>query len=281
MLPTEDPSPSTLLRYDDTTRRRLDRDIARFDDIARQLKLHRNSMAYINMIHLEILTNIFSLAIKIYNHSAQTSFRILFTHLSIIQVCHHWRVAAFNCPSLWREIRFSSATWARTFLERSQNMPLSVQITRGVDPGEPGTKKVVRAVFNRIESLHICRPKGQYLRRLGQPAPILQDLNLKGFSAKRAFPLSKTIFQGHVPRLKRLSLRHCNFEWDHFLLNIKSLTKLEIAAPVNPPTFTRLVSLFRDMPLLKELHLESCNSSTKLLMLISSSWGFRPSSFLH
>ncbi|KAF8642066.1 hypothetical protein AX16_009682 [Volvariella volvacea WC 439] len=58
---------------------------------------------------------------------------------------------------------------------------------------------------------------------------------------------------------KILSLNFCEFQWDHFLLHISSLTSLALNVPLVHPTPNQLVACLRSLPALTELSLGVCD----------------------
>ena len=54
------------------------------------------------------------------------------TWIRVTWVCRYWRLVALECPSLWASIvdvgKWNNIDWLATFLERSRERPLTVDV---------------------------------------------------------------------------------------------------------------------------------------------------------
>ncbi|GJE93829.1 hypothetical protein PsYK624_099930 [Phanerochaete sordida] len=146
-------------------------------------------------------------------------------------VCNHWRRLALSDPSLWTQLRPHTLARTEAFLQRSQQMPLSV--TWAMEEKDNTITEILRLVLehsSRIRSLriHYLRTGDSYrawdvhqfpqLRRLSlfhkhrppfiQPTqvfPLLEEIRLNQYGLANALSIIST----QSARLTRLHLNNC------------------------------------------------------------------------
>ncbi|KAI0043946.1 hypothetical protein FA95DRAFT_330312 [Auriscalpium vulgare] len=140
---------------------------------------------------------------------------------TVTHVCMSWRAIAIASPLLWTHVDFRSYEWTREFLRRSQSAPLYVHTQDHLlqPGGDLASIHWALEEMPRIRELHLVGHPDTLEaveEHLLQAAPQLETLTIsvtpRGKGHDPAYVLSRDVFDGHAPRLRRLSLRMCCIE---------------------------------------------------------------------
>lgn len=133
--------------------------------------------------------------------------------LAITHVCQRWRAVATTCPSLWTEISLDRPHLARLFLDRSSNLPLT--INSRVVPLQT-VAELLNVHTHRLLSMHLHPqiPNGGGIIQFGS-APILTQLTMIG---PARVDLS-ALFSSAPPALTSLTLDRIGFNTPASLLS--------------------------------------------------------------
>ncbi|KIP03443.1 hypothetical protein PHLGIDRAFT_121561 [Phlebiopsis gigantea 11061_1 CR5-6] len=157
--PSDEPSPGDELSLIHLAENDLDTAIAdrerwyrRLGDELIRLRTHRNSIASpISRIPDDILAEIFTLSVV--NLWDSHKYRIWVAH-----ICSHWRRVALSLPGIWNVIRVNQhLDCTATFIERSNNLPLSIHDDMGSTGGDlrPGFFRLLTDVSDRLQHLQL------------------------------------------------------------------------------------------------------------------------------
>ncbi|KAF8658192.1 hypothetical protein AX16_002114 [Volvariella volvacea WC 439] len=122
------------------------------------LVFEKRGRAIINEMPVKILTKIFVLAVHPGPGPAYRLKQNYGIHLSITQVCSHWRKVGLNYPLLWNDIRFMCPPWTHELLRRSRSAPLIAEFNLSDEPKNEGVKEARETVpkqLDRIEDLYL------------------------------------------------------------------------------------------------------------------------------
>ncbi|KAF9051800.1 hypothetical protein BJ165DRAFT_1608541 [Panaeolus papilionaceus] len=211
----------------------------------RRVQTLRNSYLPISRLPTEILCKVFACVRDMpetRSFPATPHVNILRAWVkSITHVCHHWRLAALNCPELWSYLEFNKdpPSWMELQLKRSRKAPLSVIF---ISPQGDRCEKVLLSALSQPSRLH--------------------SLSILGATSDTIEKYMKTVRRVHAPFLQRLQVIEKFQEgiWysprnmsrkqlppDIFSGGTPSLREVEIYG--NPVPFTSLI--FKDLCILK------------------------------
>jgi hypothetical protein len=222
-------------------RQTIDAKIKSLEESIRKLRSHRNTLAPISSLPIELIRCIFSY-LRVPGRPppfARGEKQDPLAWLRVAHVCHQWREIALNHPLFWSYVNFSDLklAGATEILARAKNVPLyleaSIPYVRWSNSHLATFEEEIQRRVSRIRHLGISATHlhlSRTLEGLVSPAPILEYLSLtceKHWPRTSSLPV--TLFSGITPRLSRLALRNCDISWESPLL--KRLTYLEICTP--------------------------------------------------
>ncbi|CCM00592.1 uncharacterized protein FIBRA_02628 [Fibroporia radiculosa] len=167
--------------------------------------------------------------------------------LALSHVCRYWRRLSFASPQLWSFIYVNSRTslsMLHTYLGRSLDSPLHVKFEgqRSIldSTDDIGCRaRVVSSHVDRIVEFHALRLRptemSTVLAAFTHPAPVLRSLTLQA----DAQMLSRAIFSGRMPLLRRVDIRGISMGW----LSCADLTALVLHDQLVPPLHRLLWTL--------------------------------------
>ncbi|KAG8994918.1 hypothetical protein FRB94_009541 [Tulasnella sp. JGI-2019a] len=191
---------------------------------------HHNTLLPISRLPNDLLIEIFALASKTEDRLKGPSYggrmgvRMLAT---FVFVCHEWREAVYNAPSLWAYIR-SDHSYRATLecLARSGQVPLHISLSSH-DAIHWGSRARILQEVHRWKSVKLYSMATELLRELEQrPAPLLEKLDVQG---NWEYPETPNLFGGSASRLRHLALLDIRIPWESNLLS--HLTTLHIRNP--------------------------------------------------
>ncbi|KAI0311943.1 hypothetical protein OF83DRAFT_706754 [Amylostereum chailletii] len=233
----------------DESRHKLDADILAIQRALSAFCQHRNSLAPISRIPVEILAFVFSfLAISeppvLKRGVGQPGW------MKVTEVSHRWRSAAFENPRLWTRIpaHALNARWIREMAARSKSVPLALSYESTTDMNDDKTRAVLEHM-HQTRDLSISTPHHvptDLQKAISARAPMLENLDVVLDTTTRVVSatLSVTVmftpggptygipvnaFADHAPKLRRVCLRDCAMSWTPSAF--KALTHLEITRP--------------------------------------------------
>ncbi|TFK68400.1 hypothetical protein BDN72DRAFT_841783 [Pluteus cervinus] len=228
--------------------REIDEEIQKLQAQIRALRTRRNRLTLISKLPAEIMTLIFSIARDL--HLTDLSPSMGKAILIITWVCQDWRELAFAIPELWNVIDLKAIEFVQSSLERSKNLPLSVELL-GITPDTPSLPFILQSI-PRTKSLQLTslvdQPNLSLAAGWQQPAPLLEKLTLDSFS------FSNMSFAGTIPPLRKLSLSECRFNWKDLPLPTH-LQSLRIVGSEPRLSSRDILSLLQLIPNLKVLGL--------------------------
>jgi hypothetical protein len=232
-------------------REQIHKDVRVLVDQAHALSIRSNELALVSRLPPEILSKIFiDLRVAVINHN-----HVDLTWIYVSQVCSHWRAVALNCPRLWNRIVFSRPRWVSQMLSRSSMVPLIILATTDINWNNRDTVSLALDDFSKVLQLHLTaetQTLRHILAQLHGPPSLLESLQLKNVATfDDAHPLTfKSIV---MPRLRRIKLVSCGFDWD--TLNVSCLTHLELGGLGSTirPTMSQLLAVLRQSPCLQRL----------------------------
>ncbi|TFY63455.1 hypothetical protein EVG20_g6306 [Dentipellis fragilis] len=219
----------------------------------RQLLYHHNSLAPINSLPVELLTEIFShLA-----HDSEISPALANGHLVRASgVCAYWREAALSCPNLWTRIDLFKSDLAALAFERCQNLSVYASLTLPRAGKFVHSKTLAACAFIRehaaqvagiafelptgahIEFLHSLPPLLPVLRRL-----VLDDISCDRISIMALSPDVVSLSPETAPSLRRLGLFYSSLPWTFPIFRGLQSLQVRCQAPHAIPS----LSTFRDV----------------------------------
>ncbi|KAL1679483.1 hypothetical protein EV122DRAFT_209754 [Schizophyllum commune] len=188
-----------------------------------------NTHAPVNKLPPELLGRIFLLCQPHYDDFLPywpSRRSLLWT--AIPRVCTHWRRIAIAFPALWCTIDLSRndpAEIGETFLARSAESPLTVFFSSGEDIAKSSDdvsvlNDVATHHLARLTALHIVVERYEHLRKLcdflkGSPQNLLSlSLRIRDSSRGRWIDGGCTVFDQHLPSVRKLTVSHCA-AWRH------------------------------------------------------------------
>ncbi|TFK71277.1 hypothetical protein BDN72DRAFT_837871 [Pluteus cervinus] len=239
---------------------KINTEILRWENHVRCLKALQTSIAPISRLPAEVLSQIMDWSYRLSKNPHRT-------RLYLTWVCRYWRDVALGDPQLWRKTQnypeeIEDPTQASIFVQECFARSRSLDLEISLRSPSRGLLELCMSRIHRIRSLAyipcITRdttyPPNQFWSR---PAPHLSSLSLTKTS------LSNKPFNGVCPKLTRLRLEECTFDWS-FPLSATTLTSLHIAFPKNTISIRLLVRSrgLSKMPSLINLYLKNCLTNT-------------------
>ena len=235
---------------------------ARLHDIALQLRM-QNSRRPVAMLLPELLAEIFYHYVAMVWHAEEPNACFKLSH-----VCHYWHVVIMQLPTLWRYITFPMAQLLPTMLERSQQVPMQMKVSRmNTLTDLPKFKSALKQHSNRLRVLEMrlyCEefesfadfklPAAGHLRRLHLTAKDQADSN-----DQLALP---PLFEylNHPLQLEHLTLEGFHKPWSSAVFS-PSLQHLSITKPFEAAEgvedLNLLMGALSNLPLLKTLFLNN------------------------
>ncbi|KAF5357617.1 hypothetical protein D9758_007490 [Tetrapyrgos nigripes] len=235
-------------------------------------RTYRNSLALINQLPPEILSQIFLFC------ASSTSFSTplrpsRWSFIAVSHVCQYWRNVALGCPALWSYIDSSNPDCILEMLKRSGTCPLTFRISVGkvqahhmkwIQEGR-ATAVALGHIYRVREFTLYASPIGTVISHTGnlglaQAVPLLEVLRLEAVVDNRfvhdPVKLSSRFLDGDAPRLKHLELRNFLLPWDSRLLKGLTVLKLSLNDPRDAPTSHQVRTVLARMPGLKVLELD-------------------------
>ncbi|KAI0047541.1 hypothetical protein FA95DRAFT_1678993 [Auriscalpium vulgare] len=184
--------------------------------VLQDVRTHLNDVRPVARLPPEILSHIFRIYSRIappfYVRRFEPSPRLEW--IRVTHVCRRWRHVALAHTSLWTRVPLSLGTdWAHTFLHRSKPSSLHFGVPFG--PSEPWSSHAVTIIqqnIHRTKSLclnwgNVESSESSLLRKLENPAPILEDLEYQDGSRDLSLPAFPTNFLGgFAPRLRSVNI---------------------------------------------------------------------------
>ncbi|KAJ8473726.1 hypothetical protein ONZ45_g16195 [Pleurotus djamor] len=233
------------------SQRRIDDQISELHQTIRDLKIRRNSCNAISQLPNELLSRVFLQVRYPYHPRTLVEGGSRGQWMSILGVCHSWRMVALATPHLWNWIDMGFIEQARQFIERSKTLPLNVQYicepyddpTMTVFDAEVGfldkAGKAIMPHIERFQSLEACAFNSESLMTLlenikpDSAAPLLETLDL----CLRSPGVMFLVPADNLP--KRMdSLRYCVFDNGNIASALPFLPRLQFlqfgadAAPI-------------------------------------------------
>ncbi|TFY62479.1 hypothetical protein EVG20_g6690 [Dentipellis fragilis] len=173
--------------------------------------------------------------------------------LRATRVCRLWRVVFLQHPRLWAQItgaRGLGPEGTRAMLSRAKMAP--IQICFGIDDDDTVDVLLdyIPQHMSQIQNLELAHPRfADLLKKLTQPAPLLEEFSLCAPYGDKPMTLPLTLFGGDAPRLRRLKTEHLVVDWT--LPILKNLTSLSVDA--NDVDVPLLLEFLENMPQLEHL----------------------------
>ncbi|XP_006458713.1 hypothetical protein AGABI2DRAFT_200536 [Agaricus bisporus var. bisporus H97] len=203
-----------------------------------------NELAPIGVLPTEILEHIFHVCVSWLYRPTKPRYPLAWT-----QVCRLWRSVSFDSARLWQTIDLADRRYAREFLTRSREAPISFYTT---SPLKVSTETLgVHA--QRLSSIDVFLFPDDMLQlfsNLGRQLPILSTLSLK------IPPVSSTfILETPLPALRRLSLDLVAVPW----ISLSDLTHLSLRGLRHKfsPSVSQLHHIFSQSPSLEYIRLDA------------------------
>lgn len=223
------------------------------------LRGYRNSLLPIHRLPPELLTEIFRLTMSSpesfcpwfeYDHVPKPPPKV--QNWSLLHVCRHWRGIMATSPNLWSTV--DSLCHPESFLKRAGGAPHRIFISDGNNI-TPTLLEALTAEPQRLAEYHVWGGGGQAIWKLlnAGSAPLLEALTLI-LNAGITNPVLPPIFQGNMPRLKKLALSYYT-SWPSGYF--KGLTHLYLCTQAQTrPTTSEFLDFLEGSPLLEVLSLD-------------------------
>ncbi|TFK68816.1 hypothetical protein BDN72DRAFT_858117 [Pluteus cervinus] len=232
--------------------KRIDEEIQKLHTQIRTLLTRRNRVTPISKLPAEIMTLIFSIVRDLPTTDWRSSKgRVI---LGITWVCKDWRELVLDTPELWRVIDLKATGFVQASLDRSRNLPLSIEFF-GINQQAPSLPLVLQSL-DRIKALQLSGQRDignawfSFPIQWQRPALLLEELTLESVT------ISEFLFAGKIPCLRRLSLSECYFNSDLHEVPVSAhLNTLKIARSHPLLVMGDLLSLLRLSLNLEELEL--------------------------
>ncbi|TFY80164.1 hypothetical protein EWM64_g3846, partial [Hericium alpestre] len=246
-----------------------------------------NVLTLMNRLPTEILTYIFAILTdvdppkRISFSSGERIERVYYRRLGWIRVthvCSSWRQQALANFRLWTNIDAEhTPVWMDEVILRSRQMPLafSLDIDKFHYNQWNEVRNVVERVLSPAFSLRLSRfhfkiwfegEMDSLLKMLVNPAPLLEELELRTESPMVSSRDLSTIFASSMPRLRRLALEGWAPSFED-LPYLRNLTSLEIVnarkSSSRPVLVADCLDVLTHSPLLESLILKGIFKSTE------------------
>lgn len=259
----------------------LDNEIARLSIDLAMLKRHCNAKLPVSVLPPDVLLEIFSFVIRIWDSELpwdhRDHFKPMFPKsiripsyywLSFTHVCHHWREVAIRSPSLWTRIILPRDRSTETMLNRSQLAPISLFLyveQNGIDETlKRQTYELLRPHTHRVKLLQVVSANTShdfYGPIFSAPMPSIQEIILlvpMPSSEVDYRELHEHTFQSWTKQ-ERNSLRVLSFAHISIISlqaairpSLRHLSLFEIPYKFQMPVF---LSILESIPLLESLTL--------------------------
>ncbi|TFK60411.1 hypothetical protein BDN72DRAFT_864377 [Pluteus cervinus] len=236
-------------------RSKLDQEIGKLERHLHMLRVKRNALLPITILPIDILVEIFKLAVTQAEDGSVIPKRIA----EISWVCRPWREVALGHPILWTDISHSlSPRWKKAYLERSKPADISIAIDYIFRRPTFLDTFVLESELPRIRHLEVypgCLSTDELISTI--PAPVLQSVKLHGVKIHNA------LFSGTAPHLTAVHLRGCaGFRFD--TIAFPQLMELHLAG-INPkPSIQAWLTGLSSLPNLQRLALKDALDSSVL-----------------
>ncbi|KAL0060849.1 hypothetical protein AAF712_005833 [Marasmius tenuissimus] len=223
------------------------------------LKLTLNGFKPTNRLPSEILAMIFGRCVM----EGRVSFDMHTKPrwMGFTAVCQYWRSVALNTPALWTYPDYHHADLARSMIERSQPLPITVEVhispwtTReGMLALQETFQHASRISHFKLSVRGRIDPK-EYLSKHATKAaaPLLQSMEIHIAKFQHSFKIPDKIWGGKAPNLTHLSLQGCCIESKSRLLRHLTFLHLDMRNSHRPVNYKEIVN---NAPHLE--HLELC-----------------------
>jgi hypothetical protein len=207
-------------------RSRLDEEIDELDCRSAALKRTRNSLAAACRLPAEVLCSIFLLLRDTYEPPEQS-----FEWIRIAHVSHYWRLTACGFPALWCKVDCRKRLWAKEALRRAHATPIHFSVTRTGDADSDFNQLLLLSThLERVSALTVTDFTVTELRpRLHQGWTMLEQLTLLCRPSEIDNIFTKEDIGAHMPRLRKLQLRNCEFVGDQAIPMLPTLHSLHVS----------------------------------------------------
>ncbi|THH17498.1 hypothetical protein EW146_g3328 [Bondarzewia mesenterica] len=247
----------------------IDERIGTLEDELLILRSHRNSLAPISRLPVELLATIF-LHYKILQQKEDNRSRKE-THppnwLAITYVCSRWRQVSITCSCLWTDLVIHRQ-WTRVMLNRSRSAPLVIHIETALiglpRPRPPRGMPLVQLALEHVHRARELKLIGYYsiladlLHQLTSPAPLLTYLSLTCYGSRQLL-LTEALFGGVTPPgLRVIDLHDCGIQWTSRIFH-EGITSLTImSSPLSQrPTIEQILAGLSKMTQLETLAIDT------------------------
>ncbi|TFK35510.1 hypothetical protein BDQ12DRAFT_700027 [Crucibulum laeve] len=228
----------------DLIRSQLQQREAQYAEALALVRMKLNQLNPVAWLPNEILEEIFHICASWLYQPQKPKQRLAWT-----QVCRSWRNISFSSARLWQCIDLCEARFAREFLMRSKEAPISVV---SASPLKLFTENL-HIQAERVQTIDVFLfPEDmiELFRIIGPNLATLTTLSLK------IPPISSTfVLDTPLPNVRRLALDCVSIFWDY----CHNLTHLFLRGLTSDysPTLSQLHDLFKRSPELESMRLES------------------------
>ncbi|TFK24701.1 hypothetical protein FA15DRAFT_704349 [Coprinopsis marcescibilis] len=204
-------------------RRAIEDRIAELEGGIRDLWSQRNALSDISQMPGEILCRIFAFCAQHepWKGYAWTTKRDL-PWFRVTHVSRHWRAVAIACPELWTEIYLTGTPLTQMMVERSKQVPISVEAWCTFSD-TAASKKALHDILvkemHRLKTLRLTSSDSNILDAilttpLKPVAPTLRDLRIDHCDPHNLLKIPEQLLdEGGAPNLREFSVRGCQFSW--------------------------------------------------------------------
>ncbi|KAG2008387.1 hypothetical protein CC2G_013822 [Coprinopsis cinerea AmutBmut pab1-1] len=184
----------------------------------------------------------------------------------VAHVSHHWRAVAIGCPTLWSEFHwfdFAHTGWMEEKLARTQAVPVSLQIPYCLHYKLAAILFVAAHRMKSLDIQFVCERGDKFAEEVkvyseGMPMDVLESLEICGYNATDDtddYALPADFLDVSTPNLRSLK-SYCALPWDASLLQVGSLTSLDMSS-THTPTAEQVFNIFKAAPKLTYVKLSS------------------------